>query len=119
MKVNVDKFFDSQKPTITVFGKEYQVDDDYKKVIGMNKYGETVDKSAEDGGLRALIEYALVDGKAAADEILSHNFSFAFYQKLNAAVQSAMSGKPIEEIEENIRKAETSGRFQGGQKKRV
>lgn len=123
MNVNLDKFFDAQKPTITVFSKTYQVDNDYKKVIGIQALGMAIDKKGAQqdntGGLRSFLEYSLVDGKAAADEILSHSFGFEFYNRIINGITAAMTGKTLEEVEEIKKAAMAGGRFPGSTKKWV
>lgn len=119
MNVNLDQFFEAQKPTITIFGKSYAVDDDYKKVVGMQQFGQKVDQTDETGGLHAMLEYVLVDGKAAADEILAHHFSFTVYSKIASALTAAMTGKPIEDVEKAAQDAQAGARFPAGKGKRV
>lgn len=123
MNVNLDKFFDSQKPGITLFGKTYQVDNDYKKVIGMEAIGTSIDsksnKGDDTGGLRKFLEYSLIDGKNAADDILSHSFGFDFYNTIINGITAAMTGRTIEEVEKMKKEALSGGRFPGGTGKRV
>lgn len=123
MNVNLDKFFDAQKPSVTLFGKTYQVDNDYKKVIGIQALGAAIDKKDakqdDTGGLRKFLEYSLIDGKAAADEILSHSFGFEFYNKIINGITAAMTGKTLEEVEKVKKAAMADGRFPGGTGKRV
>ncbi len=115
MNINLDKYFDTQKPSITVFGKTYPVDNDYKKVLAMQNMS---DLKADEDGVRQFLATALVGGEQAADEIMAHNIPFPAFQQLQTAVVAAMTGQSMEAVEKASKKA-MEGRFQQGAKKRV
>lgn len=119
MNVNLDKYFDGQKPTITIFGKSYDVDNDYKKVLGVQELASGLENDVS--SMKKFLTYALVGGEAAADEILSHSMPFPILEKLQFAVVAAMTGEHMEEIEKQFNEARSPS-FRpgaGGAKKRV
>ena len=115
MNINLDKYFDTQKPSITVFGKTYPVDNDYKKVLAMQSMS---DLKTDEDGVRQFLSSALTGGEQAADEIMAHSIPFPAFQQLQTAVVAAMTGKSMEEIE-TAAKLAVESRFQQGEKKRV
>ena len=121
MNVNLDQFFDAQKATFMIFGKVYEVDDDYKKVLGMEAFGKTLDQQKDEvkDSLREFLIYALVDGEKAAGEILSHKISFSMYNTIINGITAAMTGRTIEEVESAKKEALENGRFPKGKGKRV
>lgn len=122
MNIDLDKYVDQKRPAITIFGKTYDVDNDYKKVVGVFGF---IDKLKEDdpNSIKKFLSYALVDGEKAADEILSHNIPLPLFEKLQVAIVAAMTGKKMEDIEKAIKQAEEMPSFRGkgadGTKKRV
>lgn len=98
MNVNLDKYYDTHRPTITLFGKEYAVDNDYKKTIGIQKVAEASMQSED--GVRKMLEYALVDGKKAADEVLTHPIPFGFFTTIQYGLVAAMTGQTYEQVKE-------------------
>lgn len=97
MNIDLSKYYDAQKPTITVFGKAYEVDDDHKKVLGFFQMRQKV-KDDEDS-FQKILSYVLVDGEKAAEEILSHKMSFSFLSKIVEGVTACMTGQSIEALE--------------------
>ena len=65
------------------------------------------------------MEYSLIDGKQAADEILSHKFNFKMYKKITTGVTAAMTGQSIDEVEKAAQDAKAGGRFPAGKGKRI
>lgn len=118
MNVNLDKYFDTQKPTITIFGKAYDVDNDYKKVLGVQ--GLAADLGNDVKSMKKFLTYSLVKGETAANEILSHSMPFPVLEKLQFAIVAAMTGEKMEEIEKQFKEAQTpSFRDANSAKKRV
>ena len=119
MNVNLDEFFDAQKPTITIFGKVYEVDNDYKKVLSVQTIANNLNGDVDTLG--KFLSSALVDGKAAADEILSHNIPFPLIEKLVLGVTAVMTGKDMKVLEQAAKEAEGAqfARFPAGKGKRV
>ncbi len=97
MKINLDSYYEEQKPTIVVFGKEYEVVNDYKKVLAFFKKKEQIQDTEE--SIKEFISFALVDGDKAASEILSNNFGFEFFQKIILGISACMTGQTIEQLE--------------------
>lgn len=98
MNINLDKYFDSQKPTITVFGKDYEVNNDYKKTLEFQAAAKTATDNEED--IVRVFHIALKPEDVA--EILAHNFSFEFFSKLILGITAAMTGRTIEELEGQV-----------------
>ena len=119
MNVNLDEFFDAQKPTITIFGKVYEVDNDYKKVLSIQTMADHLEEDAD--SVNKFLSFALIGGKAAADEILSQGIPFPMFEKLVFAVTAVMTGKDMKMIEQAAKEAEgaQSARFQAGKGKRI
>ncbi|MFT9056885.1 MAG: hypothetical protein ABF449_09745 [Ethanoligenens sp.] len=111
MNVNLDKYWDEQKPTITVFGKEYAVDNDYKKVLGLQKF--EADMATGKDVSREFLAFALVDGENAADDILAHKIPFAFFQTLYFGVTAAMTGQTYEDVKKAAKDAQKRATFRG------
>ena len=122
MNIDLDKYIDQRRPTITIFGKVYDVDNDYKKVLGVFGF---IDRLKEDDpdSVKKFLSYALMDGENAADDILSHNMPFPLFEKLQAAIVAAMTGREMKEIERAMKQAEQAPSFPGanagGKGKRV
>lgn len=111
MNVNLDKYWDEQKPTITVFGQKYAVDNDYKKVLGMQKF-ESEMATGKDIS-REFLAFALVEGENAADDILAHKISFDFFQKIYYGVAAAMTGQTCEDVLKAAKDAQKRATFRG------
>lgn len=119
MNVNLDLCTEQCTPKITVFGKEYEVDSDYKKVISLQSFAEKL-KGDDMSVMRAFLAYTLCGGDAAADEILSHPMPFKLVQKLQVGILSAMTDMPMERMEEQMKSPSPSFRpHTGGGKKRI
>ena len=103
MNINLDKYVDQARPAITIFGKSYEVDSDFKKVLSMQSFASELKSDAD--SICSFLSFALKDGRTAAEEILSHNMPFSLLQKLEVAVMAAMTGKEMNELEEQIEKA--------------
>lgn len=121
MNIDLDKYIDRKRPTITIFGKAYDVDNDYKKVLGV--FG-LIDRLKEDDpdSVKKFLSYALMGGEKAADEILSHAIPFPLFTKLQAAIVAAMTGREMKDIEKAMKQAEQAPSFRpgaGGTGKRV
>ena len=97
MKVNLDAYYEEQKPSIVVFGKEYGVVNDYKKVLAFFKKKEQIKDTEE--SIKEFISFGLVDGEKAANEILSNEFGFEFFQKIILGISACMTGQSIEVLE--------------------
>ena len=102
MNINLDQYVDQARPAITIFGKSYEVDSDFKKVLGMQKLASEL--KGDTDSIRSFLSFALAGGEAAADEILSHGMPFSLLQKLEIAVMAAMTGRQMEELEEQTAK---------------
>jgi hypothetical protein len=98
MNINIDKYFDEHKPTVTIFGKSYEVDNDYKKVIGLQEFDDASRKGKDI--TRDYLEYALIGGKTSADDILAHDFSFEFFTNIQYGIMAAMTGKSLESVKQ-------------------
>lgn len=122
MNIDLDQYIDQKKPTITIFGKSYDVCDDYKKVLGVMGLLTGLKEDGPDAA-RKFLSYALAGGEKAADEILSHAIPFPLFLKLQTAVISAMTGKRMEDVEKTVKRAEQTPSFHrpdaGGAGKRV
>lgn len=107
------------KPCVTIFGKSYEVDSDFKKVLGMQRFASELKGDID--SIRKFLAFTLAGGEAAADEILSHSMPFSLLQKLEVAVLAAMTGKKPEELEGQVEKAQKSTFRSGerGKKERV
>lgn len=105
LNINLDQYADQVRPSVTIFGKSYEVDSDFKKVLEMQRFASELKGDAD--SVRSFLSFSLVNGEAAADEILSHSIPFSLLQKLEVAVMAAMTGKPLEELEEQMEKAPT------------
>lgn len=115
MNVNLDTYFDAQKPTVTVFGRAYEVDNDYKKVLAAQRKFTGIQPGADSGALmRELLTDALTGGRQAAEDILAHNMPFAFWNLLQFGVLAAMTGKSVEQLRETARQAQTGATFRPG-----
>ena len=99
MNVNLDKYFDDQKPTITVNGKEYEVDNDYRKVMGFMQMKDKLGDDESVESLKKMVAYGLVGGKKTADEIFSQKFSFQFLTHLIIGMAACMTGQSMESLE--------------------
>lgn len=106
MNVNLDKYFDTQKAAITLYGKEYEVDDDYKKVLGMQALQASL--KDDEKSARKFLQYALVD-PGAVDEILLHPMSFRNFEALQYGISAAMTGKTFDEIKQQSEAAQAKG----------
>lgn len=95
MKINLDQFFDDQKPEVQLFGKVYDVDNDVKTVLAFQKASKTLTDDME--SIESFLGMAV--GKEAAKEILDHKFNFAFLQKIIKGITACMTGKGMEEVE--------------------
>lgn len=109
MNINIDKYIDNSKPKVTIFGKDYEVDNDYKKVLGLQDF-EAKAQIGEDIS-HEFLSYALVGGEKAADEILSHKFSFDFFQTIQMGVSGAMTNQTIDQIKKNAEDAQKKSTF--------
>lgn len=122
MNVDLDAYFDTQKPALTIFGHVYEVDNDYKKVLAAQRKFAAPHPGADSGEMmRELLTDNLVGGRQAADEILAHDMPFAFWNLLQFGVLAAMTGKTVDELREaaeNARK-EPSFRRAGSKEKRL
>jgi hypothetical protein len=103
LNINLDQYTDQVRPSVTIFGKSYEVDSDFKKVLEMQRFASELKGDAD--SIRSFLSFSLADGEAAADEILSHSIPFSLLQKLEIAVMAAMTGKQMEELEEQMEKA--------------
>lgn len=122
MNVDMDAYFDTQKPTIKVFGNAYEVDNDYKKVLAaQRKFAAPRSDADSDTIMRELLTDNLVGGKQAADEILAHDMPFAFWNLLQFGILAAMTGKTVEQLREAGEKAQKDAQFRraSSTKKRV
>lgn len=108
MNIDLDRYADQARPAVTIFGRSYEVDSDFKKVLGMQRFASELKGDAD--SIRSFLAFALTGGEAAADEILSHSMPFSLLQKLEVAVMAAMTGKEMGELEEQMEKAPTSFR---------
>lgn len=102
MNINLDQYADQARPAIIIFGKSYEVDSDFKKVLSMQRFASELKGDAD--SIRSFLSFALAGGEAAADEILSHSIPFSLLQKLEVAVMAAMTGKEMSELEEEVEK---------------
>ncbi|MFT8888623.1 MAG: hypothetical protein ABF449_05755 [Ethanoligenens sp.] len=122
MNVDMDAYFDTQKPTIKIFGNAYEVDNDYKKVLAAQRKF-AAPRSDEDSGaiMRELLTDNLAGGKQAADEILAHDMPFAFWNLLQFGILAAMTGKTVEQLREAGEKSQKDAQFRrtSSAKKRV
>lgn len=119
LNINLDDYIEQAKPSITIFGKSYEVDSDYKKVLGMQRFAS--DLKDDSDSIRKFLSFCLMGGDTAADEILSHGMPFPLIQKLEVAIMAAMTGKKPEELEEQMGKAQEPSFRSGkrGEKKRI
>lgn len=108
LNIDLDRYADQARPAVTIFGKSYEVDSDFKKVLGLQRFASELKGDAD--SIRSFLAFALADGEAAADEILSHSMPFPLLQKLEVAVMAAMTGKEMSELEEPPEKAQPSFR---------
>lgn len=105
MNIDLSKYFDEHKPTITVFGKEYEVENDCKKVLAFFKLQDSAPD--DEKGVKGILAAGLVDGEKAADEIMSHPMPFVFMTKIISAISVCVSGaSSIEQLEANAKKAQ-------------
>lgn len=102
LNINLDQYADQSRPAVTIFGKSYEVDSDFKKVLSMQRFASELKGDAD--SIRSFLSFALAGGEAAADEILSHSIPFSLLQKLEVAVMAAMTGKEMSELEEEVEK---------------
>lgn len=119
MNINLDSYTEQLHPKITVFGKTYEVDSEYKKVMSLQNFAENL-QGDDSSAMREFLAYTLCRGEAAADEILSHPMPFQLVQKLQIGVLAAMTGVPMETMEQQMKAPSPSFRpHTGGGKKRV
>lgn len=97
MNINLDKYYDAHKPTITIFGKPYEVENDHKKVLAFFK-GRSGLKDDEDD-IKQVLANGLVGGEKAAEEILTKKLPFSFLMKIIEGLTGCMTDKSIEELE--------------------
>ncbi|WP_411677894.1 hypothetical protein [Caproicibacter sp.] len=97
MNINLDEYLDEMRPCVTIFGKSYEVDSDFKKVLSMQRFASDLKGDAD--SIHQFLAFSLIGGETAADEILSHPMPFSVLQKLEIAVMAAMTGKKPEELE--------------------
>lgn len=122
MNIDLDAYFDLQKPTIKIFDKVYEVNNDYKKVLAAQQKFSLPRPDADSAAvMRELLEDNLMGGQQAADEILAHDMPFAFWNLLQFGVLAAMTGRPVEQLREAAEKARNDASFRrpGGTKKRI
>ena len=108
LNIDLDRYADRTRPAVTIFGKSYEVDSDFKKVLGMQRFASDLKGDAD--SIRSFLAFALTGGESAADEILSHSMPFPLLQKLEVAVMAAMTGKEMSELEEQMEKTPPSFR---------
>lgn len=122
MNVDLDAYFDTQKPTIKVFDTLYEVDNDYKKVLAAQRKFSAVRPETDSGAvMRELLTDNLTGGKQAADEILAHDMPFAFWSLLQFGILAAMTGKTVGQLRESAEKVQRDAQFPhpNGTKKRI
>ncbi len=119
MNITLDDYMNESQPRVTIFGKSYEVESDFRKVLGMQRFASGLKGDID--SIRKFLAFTLAGGETAADEILSHNMSFSLLQKLEIAVLAAMTGKKPEELEGQVGKAQKSAFRPGehGKKERV
>ncbi len=106
LNIDLDRYTDQTRPAVTIFGKSYEVDSDFKKVLSMQRFASDLKGDAD--SIRSFLSFSLTGGEAAADEILSHSIPFSLLQNLEIAVMAAMTGKEMSELEEQMGKASPS-----------
>lgn len=112
MNVDMDTYFDTQKPTIQLFGTVYEVDNDYKKVLAaQRKFSAPRPEMDSNTIMRELLIDNLVDGKKAADAILAHDMPFAFWRLLQFGILAAMTGQTVEQLREAAEKPQQDAQF--------
>jgi len=119
LNIRLDDYLEESRPCITIFGKSYEVDSDFKKVLDMQHFASEL--KGDFDSIRKFLSFTLAGGEAAADEILSHSMPFSLLQKLEVAVLAAMTGKKPEELEGQVEKSQKSTFRAGdrGKKERI
>lgn len=119
MNINLDSCAEQCRPQITVFGKSYEVDNDYKKVMSLQRFAEDL-KGDDASVIRDFLSYTLCEGETAANEILSHAMSFQLMQKLQIGILAAMTDVPMKTMEQQMKAPSPSFRpNEDGGKKRI
>jgi len=105
MAKNIDLNLDLEKPTITINGKKYEVNDEKSNILKMQA---TMQSAAEENKANAdSIDEAfeILLGKKATKEINAIGFSFSQYMDIFFAVMSLVEDEDLEVVKERFRKA--------------
>lgn len=97
--INLTEKLSNEKPSITINGKEYEVNDEKSNVLAMN----SMIKSGEFDEIELfgkVIESGL--GKKSAKEIDAMKLRFVNYQKIAFAIIACMNDEDLETVEERF-----------------